>query len=281
MDARRRIAVAGLALLLMTGCGGGSPLGSGGSPAGAVPVSGNWAFSPSITQQPLVLPPFVGGSLTASGSRVNGDLLVLLLNSSCPLTGNLDVTLTGTVSNSNLKLTSSKWNGGVFTVEGTVATDGKTIPATWSVAGGCADGESGSMIASYVPPLSGTWTGTASDLPGSNAGPLTGAALTFDVQQAATPQGFAFPLSGSMKISGTACGFTSGNLIQLDDLTAFAPSSVVGDELAMAAQMDDGKSLATVAGQANSIKPGEWIAVVLISGGACDGAVAEASLTQN
>ena len=279
MFARRWMAVAGLALSAMTGWGGASTLGSGGTPAGSVPISGNWAFSPALTSEPPVLPPFVGGDLTASGNRVDGDILVLLLNNSCPLTGDLGVTLTGSVANSQLKLVSSAWNGGVFKVEGTVAADRKTISATWSIAGGCADGESGSMIATYVPPLSGTLTGTASDAPGHNTSSLTGAALTIDVQQAATPRGFAFPISGSVKIAGTGCGFTDGKLIQVDDMTALAPSSIVGEELTMEAQMDDGKSLAIIAGEADLIKPGKWITVVLIFEGPCDGAVAEVLLS--
>lgn len=279
MFTKQWIAIAGLALLATTGCGGGSTLGSGRPPQGTVPISGNWTFTPPLTQLPPMLPPFVGGSLTASGNRINGDILVLLINNSCPLTGDLGVTLSGSVANSQLKLVSSAWNGGVFTVEGTVAADGKTISATWSMAGGCADGESGSMIASYVPPLSGTLTGTASAPPDGNTNSLTGSPVTIDVQQAATPRDFAFPLSGTVKITGTGCGFTDGKLIQVDDRTALAPSSIVGDELTMEAQMDDGKSLAIIAGQADLIQPGKWITVVLISGGACDGAAAEVVLS--
>jgi hypothetical protein len=274
------IAFAGLVLLLMTGCGGGSMTGAGTQPTGAVPVSGNWAFSPPIGS--ISLPPFVGGSLTAAGNQVSADLLVFLLNNaSCSLAGGLDTTLTGIVANSALKLTSAPWNGSVFTLAGTVSSDGKTIPLSWSAKGGCADGLSGSMNAAWVPPLDGTLTGTASDVLTGTASPLTGLTVTLDLQQSATPEQFAFPLTGSIAFSGAGCGFTSGNLIQMGDRIALTPSTVIGDEWALAAQMNDGKSLVIIAGGADLVKSGQWIAAMTVSGGACNGAVAALTLSQN
>ncbi|MGC2636457.1 MAG: hypothetical protein WA294_04720 [Acidobacteriaceae bacterium] len=280
MHARRWIAFAGLVLLLISGCGGGSMTGTGTQQAGAVPVSGNWAFTPPIGS--ISLPPFVGGSLTPAGNQVSADVLVLLLtNSSCSLTGGLDTTLTGAVTNSALKLTSAPWNGSVFTATGTVSSDGKTIPLSWSAKGGCADGLSGSMIASWVPPLTGTLTGTASDTLTGTANPLTGSTVTLDLQQSATPEQFAFPLTGSITFPGAGCGFTSGNLIQLGDQIALTPSTVIGDEWALAAQMNDGKSLVVLAGAADLVKPGQWIAAIAVSGGTCDGDGAAVTFTQN
>lgn len=278
MHARRWIAFAGLVLLLMTGCGGGSMTGTG--QTGAVPVSGNWAFTPPIGS--ISLPPFVGGSFTVAGNQVSADVLVLLLtNDSCSLAGGLDATLTGAVTNSSLKLTSAPWNGSVFTASGTVSSDGKTIPLAWSAKGGCADGLSGSMTAAWVPPLDGTLTGTASDVLTGTTSPLTGSTVTLNLQQSATPEQFAFPLTGSITLSGAGCGFTSGNLIQMGDQIALTPSTVIGDEWALAAQMNDGKSVVIIAGGADLVKSGQWIAAITVSGGTCNGALAAVTLSQN
>jgi hypothetical protein len=278
MHARRWIALAGLVLLLMTGCGGGSMTGTG--QTGAVPVSGNWAFTPPIGS--ISLPPFVGGSLTVAGNQVSADVLVLLLtNNSCSLAGGLDATLTGAVTNSALKLTSAPWNGSVFTATGTVSSDGKTVPLAWSAKGGCADGLSGSMTATWVPPLDGTLTGTASDVLTGTTSPLTGSTVTLNLQQSATPEQFAFPLTGSITLSGAGCGFTTGNLIQMGDQIALTPSTVIGDEWALAAQMNDGKSVVIIAGAADLVKSGQWIAAITVSGGTCDGALAAVTLSQN
>lgn len=282
MDARRWTACAGLALLLLAGCGAGSAPGSGNSQTGALPVSGNWTFSPSTASRQISLPPFVGGSLAVKGSQVNADFMVFLVaDTSCSLTSDLGVTLTGSVTNSILKLTSASWNGGVFTVNGSVAADGKTITATWSVSGGCADGQSGSTIATYVPPLTGTWTGTASEVVSGTTSPLVGAAVTLNLQQGATANQFTFPLSGSVTLSGTSCGFTNGTVIQLSNLTPLAPSSIVGQEWTLEAQMDDGRSLALLAGVPNLTKAGGWTAVIVIAGGSCNGAIGQASLGQS
>jgi len=279
MHARRWIAFAGLALLLMAGCGGGTMTGTG-TQTGAVPVSGNWAFSPPVGT--ISIPPFVGGSLVATGNQVSADFLVLLLtNTSCDLAGTLDATFTGSVTNSALKLTSASWNGSVFTASGTVSSDGKTIPLAWSAKGGCADGLSGQMTASYVPPLTGTFAGTATAALTGTTSPLTGATVSLSLQQASAPEVFAFPLSGTISIPGTSCGFTNGNLIQIGQPAALTPSTVVGDEWVVAAQMDDGKSTVVIAGAANLVNPGQWISAIAVSGGTCDGALAAVSFSQS
>lgn len=291
MHARRWTVFICTAVSLVAGCGGASA--GSGSPftdpptAGAVPVSGNWAFKPALSgtpTTPAVLPPFVAGSVIVSGTQISADVLTLLIvTGACPITSPPDVTLAGTVQKSQISLTSAAWNGSLFTVTGSVSADGQSITASWSAKGGCVDGQSGSFLGSYVPSITGTWTGTASNLPNTlssmtTPSPLNDASLTFQLQQSSTSAGYAFPLSGTVTVSGTSCGFTHGTLMQSPIATSLAPSSVSGETWTVLAQMDDGKSVLVGAGAPLPTNSGQWLTVVGITGGACDSSFAEATL---
>lgn len=258
-------------------------------PSTPVPVSGNWAFKPSdagTLTLPGVFPPFLAGSLIVSGTQVSADVLTLLIaTSGCSISGSPDVTLTGTVQQGQVSLTSTSWNGIVFTVTGTVGADGQSISGTWAAKGGCVDGQTGSFVGNYVPPVTGTWTGTASNLPAGVTGattnsPLAGATVTFQLQQSSTATQSWFPLSGSVTISGTNCGFTHGTLTGFDGLLAQPVSFVAGDTWTAVAQMDDGKSVLIAAAVPAPSNPAQWLTVFSTPGGACAGAAAQATLAK-
>lgn len=290
MHARRWIAVACLLPLVLAGCSGGSMTAKD-PPPQTTPVllSGNWAFEPvpGIGTTPVVLPPFIGGSISVNGTQISADVLTLLLvTTGCPITSSPDVMLTGSVAKGQISLTSTAWNGAVFTVTGSVGADGQSITATWSAKGGCVDGRSGSFLCNYIAPVTGTWTGTASNLPPQISGtsttsPLNGANITFQLQQSSTSTGYAFPLSGSVTVAGTSCGFTHGTLVQEPLVVGPAPSYVIGNNWTIVAQMDDSKSILIAAGGPVPLNSGQWLAVVTVTGGgACDGTFAEATLTK-
>lgn len=233
----------------------------------------------------------MAGSVMVSGAQISADLLAIPLfvtassSSTCTLPTTPDVTLTGTVQNAKLNMTSANWGGTTLTVTGTVSTDGQSISGSWSAKGGCIDGQSGSFVANYVPPLTGTWAGTASNLPTSLSGttttsPLAGSNVTFQLQQSSTPDGYRFPLSGTVTVSGANCGFTNGTLLGPSALLPQPISAVTGDTWNAVAQMDDGKSALIAAVGALPAKPGQWLTVFGVSGGACAGAVAQATLTK-
>lgn len=287
MHVRRWILVGSLTICLLAGCGGGrSSMMSMGS-ATPVPVSGNWTFGPAIggtTSLPSI-PPFLGGSLTVTGTQVSADLLAILTSATaCTATFSPDMTLSGTVQSAQMKLTSTTWYGSVVTITGTVSTNGQSISGSWSAKGGCADGQSGTFAASYVQPFTGTWTGTASNLPAGLTGattnsPLAGANLTFQLQQSSTPQQFLFPFSGSMTVSGTNCGFTQGTLVPSE--SGFGSGSgAVGNTLLIEATMDDGKSVLIVTGVPTPQNPSQWLVILEVVGGACNLASAQATLAK-
>lgn len=283
MHARRWIAVGCLLPLVLAGCGGGSMTVTDQSVTAAPLVGGNWAFQPvTITPStPAALPPFSAGSVSVNGSQVSADVLTLLLvTANCPIT-NPDVMLSGTVAKGQISLTSASWNGAIFTVTGTVASDGQSISATWSAKGGCVDGQSGSLAGYYVAPVTGTWTGTASNsLLSTTTSPLAGANVTFQLQQSSSPTRYAFPLAGSVTVSGTNWGFQQGTLIQESGLSLPAPSLITGEAWTILAKMDDGKSLLIAVGGPLLLKPNQAIGLFEVSGGACDGAFAQLTLTK-
>ncbi|HLJ78346.1 MAG TPA: hypothetical protein VKT75_13070 [Acidobacteriaceae bacterium] len=287
MHARRWIAVGCVLPLVFAGCGGASKVTD---PPATTPtlLSGNWAFepAPALGTTPVVLPPFISGSLSVNGTQVSADLLTLLLvKSSCPITSPPDVTLTGSVANGQISLTSASWNGVVITLSGNVGPDGQSISANWSAKGGCVDGQSGSFVGNYIAPVAGAWTGTASSLPSQLSGtsatsPLNGASVTFQLQQSPTPAGYAFPLSGTVTVAGTSCGFTHGTLIQEPAVVLPEPSYITGSTWTIIAQMDDNKSVLIAAAVPAPSSTAQWLMVFNVLGGACDGAPAQVTLTK-
>lgn len=275
MGARLAAVLTAVSFGLLGGCGDGS-LTPTMHTATVSPSSGNWAFSPAnpLAGDSISLPPFLGGSLMVSGGQISADFLVLPVLSACPvgIGANFDVQLTGSVSNNQLTLTSMPWNGGVFTITGAVASDGNSFTGQWSVKGGCATGAGGALVASYVPSVTGTWSGVLAALPGQTANGLTGAAATLQLVQSSTPTAFSFPLSGTIAISGSTCGFSSGTLVQLPGSDPLDPSSVIGQAWTAEAQMSDGKSVVVAVGVENSLSPGAWLVDLTVAGGACDGA---------
>lgn len=289
MHERRWIAVGCVLGLALAGCGGGTMTTTDPPPSTPVPVSGNWVFEPAAggtLTTPSVFPPFLAGSVVVNGTQVSADVLTLLIaTSGCTIAGSPDVTLTGAVQKGQIGLTSTSWNGIVFTVTGTISSDGQSISSSWTAKGGCLDGQTGSFVGNYVPPVTGTWTGTASNLPAGVTGattnsPLAGATMSLQLQQSSTSQGYLFPLSGSVTVSGTNCGFTNGTLQSSSSFAVQLPSSVLGNTWTILASMDDGKSTLVAAGGAMPTNSAQWLTVFGISGGACDGAFAQATLAR-
>jgi hypothetical protein len=193
--------------LLCIGCGGGSSSSSG--PYSSI-TNGNWSLTATSTVTPgLVLS--IGGSLTQSGNVVSGTMLVSSSVLNCPSLPSVAIPFTGTFSGDTLTLTSANFNNQFVTVN--AIGSGDSLTGTYSVAGGCADGDNGTIAASYLPPLTGTWTGTITNPDGtpvsvdpSNPNEYATASLT--LTQSATATNGSFPLSGAFN-------------------TNFAPGSVV------------------------------------------------------
>lgn len=163
--------------------------------------------------------------------------------------------LTGTVTDSNVSLTSESISGQVVTLNGAVAND--SLTGNYTIDGGCAGGDHGNVTGINIPYIPTTLGGTFTP----SGGP------TFDVSgdlaQSATPgsEG-SYGLTGTVTFNGSCLGsgtITSG---------AFPSGSyILGTSLALQIQTGNG-TLAFV----GALNPdtGEISGSYNVSGGTCD-----------
>jgi hypothetical protein len=251
------------ALVLLCGCGGGvstsgpssglssdPPSGpsSGSSPQG-LNVAGNWQFTTSTAGIP---PATIAGSIAQSGGLVSGVVHVEGWNCFNSLT---PIGLTGALTDSNLSLTSAPVSGQVVTLDGTVAN--YALTGTYTVKGGCADGDTGSVTGINIPTMANILNGTFTASGGQ----------AFDVSASVAQSSTASP-EGSFGITGTAtfdgpC-FSSGTVTS----GAFPSGSfIMGTSVALEIETDNGT--VTFPGMLNNDRTqisGDYT----VSGGTCD-----------
>ncbi len=196
--------------LFAAGCGGGN--GGASLPVEKI-TSGNWSFDTSTN------PTFghldsMGGSFVLTGSSLSGTMFVDLTTCS---TAPAVIDLSGTMSGNSFTLKASPLDNQVITIQGTIQGP-NSLSGTYSISGGCANGEQGSIAGVYVPPLTGTWKTTES----VNGTPVT---ITLKLTQApnATSTGY-FPLSGTATYSGSPCATTG----TVDQNVSFVLGKLVG-----------------------------------------------------
>lgn len=154
------------ATALFSGCSGSRPASTSTSPGtpSAIPnIAGNWQFSavPAVPENP---PLAVAGSIDQSGSSVGGALHVD--GSSC-FDQMTIMGLNGTVSTDaattslSSTLTSASLNGQVITFTGNFNYLKKTFTGTYSVSGGCDNGDKGSVSGILISLANADgWSGT-------------------------------------------------------------------------------------------------------------------------
>ncbi len=150
-------AVCGAALLVASGCGGGS----------SSSVNGNYALQGALSQGGGA---FLGGPLSGSGG-IKGTFHVL--DSSNCISSSSVVPVTGSTSGGKLTLNTAQVEAQTFQIKATISSDGSTISnGTYKVTGGCAAGQSGSITGFRVDPFTGNYSGTltAADLAGNPTG---------------------------------------------------------------------------------------------------------------
>jgi hypothetical protein len=183
--------------LLLNSCGGGSS--SSNTPFSLI-TSGNWSMAATSSASKTKLD--IGGSLVQSGANVAAT--VHIANSSCFNYVADDVQLAGAFTDNTVTLTSLPVNGQIVTL--VLAGVGNNLSGTYSIAGGCANGDHGTITAVYAAPVTGTWTATFTD--GSSS---VNAVATLTQAASADAHG-RFPLTGSISFSGSPCS-TGGNII--------------------------------------------------------------------
>lgn len=178
-------------------------------------VNGNWALHTTSEGDSVN---DGGGYFTTTGTAVSGTIH-LVSNSDCYANvvngiADLDsISLTGTISSSGaLTLTSSPIQGQgaeVLTITGTVS--GNNLNGgSYSVAGGCADGDGGTVSGWAASPLDGTYTGNFL----SKSGRTIGASVAITQASQAAANGI-YSASGTVTFTNSPC-FTSGTFSPTD-----------------------------------------------------------------
>ncbi len=241
---------------LFCGCGGApgtAPKSS--APAPSAPhatTPGNWQFTAPSTI-PGKAPVTLAGSLSYTGGALSGTLHVEGSDCFDRLTS---IGFTNAATGTSTSLTSSAVDGQVITLSGSF--DDYTFNGTYSIKGGCAAGQQGSMtgvnINNIGANLSGTFTNSAQK--------------TFKVAGVIAQSGSAssdgnFPITGTVTFD-TPC--LSAGTIQPG--TFPAGSFILGESVAL--EVDNSKSTLTFLGNLSDSGSGAVSGNYIVSGGGCD-----------
>lgn len=257
------------ALALFCGCGGGGEGGGGGGGASGPPASGdlnitgNWQFNTTSAVQGTA-PLGLAGSITQSDSSLNGAVHVDGSNCLDPLT---TVSLTGTLNGSTVSLTSGPVDGQVIALTGSI-TNG-LLTGTYTISGGCANDDQGSLNGFKIPAISGRWRGRTivNDQTGT---------LTLTLTQGNVNADGSFGLSGSAS-NATYFGCDEGTITS-GTLTT-SGSWIIGTRVFLQIQNTNG-------GKANFFVTANQTGTVLQGGlgyvdGPCEGNGGEATFTRS
>jgi hypothetical protein len=141
----------------------------------------------------------IGGSLTQSGTNLSGTMYVV---GNC-INPSQQVAFTGTVSGNNVSLTSSGGSGQTITVNATGTAS--SLTGTYSVNGGCDDGDSGTVVATPVASITGTWNAPIVN-DGDGDPNVT---LSMNLTQATTASANGtFAVTGNLTYTGSTCSVT-------------------------------------------------------------------------
>ena len=247
------------ALVLLCGCGGGGgPKGGAGGIGPLEPsfsgvgvnIGGNWTFSTTST---VSAPPLtIAGSINQSGSSVSGAVHISGSNCFDQLT---TMGLTGKLTGKNISLTSNSVAGQVTTFTGSITESAFT--GTYTIKGGCADGDQGNITGVKIFTIGNTLSGTFT---ASGGKPFE---MTADMAQSSNPSP-----EGSFAITGTATFRRSCiNSGTITPGTFPSASFIMGTSVALEIKTDNG----TVAflGTFNRDKS-EIDGAYTVSGGSCD-----------
>jgi hypothetical protein len=257
------------ALVLLCGCGGGGYQGpTGGAPGGAGGVAspppssgpniaGNWQFS--TTSVVGMAPATISGSIAQSGSSVSGAAHLDGLKCFDRLT---TIGLTGTLTGSNISVTSTSVDGQVTTLTGSISDDAlngadSALAGTYTIDGGCANGDHGNVTGIRIPFIANILNGTFT----------TSGGETFDVVGDEAQFGTAssegsFGITGTVTFS-TPC-FSSGTITPG---TFPSGSFIIGTSVAL--EIETGNGTVTFLGTLNRDRS-EIRGNYTVGGGTCD-----------
>jgi len=195
--------LATVSALVLASCGGGY---SGALPtksSGVVlqPTNGNWVLDGSSAVSPTNLL-HLSGAFYVRGSAPGAPtvLFVDLLPLSPCLPAMFPDILSSVSATTNVITIHAVF--GDTTLDASLTGSSSTLLiGTYTVTGGCANGDHGTLTATYVPPVDGSWTGPITTLSGTP----TGAQMTLNLTQSSSEFLGFFPLGGTAQITGSTC----------------------------------------------------------------------------
>lgn len=189
-------------LVFATGCGGTGSATSGKAtppPPQYPSITGNWSLA--ANSQVFSQSTLIGGFITNAGGSVSGTLH--FLNSPC-YSLPTDVPFSGSITTGGaISVTSSQVARQIVAVSGKI-TEGTLSSGTYTITGGCGNGDKGTVTGYIVPAFTNTYTGTF--VSGS-----TSIGVTVTTTQSSPTSDGIYQVSGSATFAGSPC-FSSGTI---------------------------------------------------------------------
>jgi len=193
----------------------------------------------------------IGGYITNTNGSVSGT--IHMVNSGC-FTLAQDIPISGTITFSgSVSATSTAVSGQVITVSGTMS-ESTLSAGSYSITGGCAGGDKGTLTGFMTPSYSNTYTGSFHSVSGITTGE------TFAMAQNGPDSDGFYHLSGTATFTNSPC-FTSGTI---------SSSVVVGSYVAVAVTTNNSGTVAfagNITDSSGKTITGEYE----ITSGACQG----------
>ena len=234
-------------------------------PGWAAITAGNWYLQASTSRQtsgggPSEIPQ-LGGSFSQNGSIISG--LLHVSSSDCFDWGSA-IPVSGAVAGNNVTLTSDGANGEVVKITASVSST--LMTGNYSITGGCADGDYGTITAVLLSPATGSWNGSIRD-GGANSG------ASASLSQASPNAGGFSPLSGSVALTSAQCS-VSGNLVGQE-------SWVLGNVVQAVVNMTDGGVMSFTGFITDTSTSANQMTVNFsIAGGTCGGQTGSMTFTR-
>lgn len=260
------LTITGMVLAGCTKGGGGGSGGSGSTGNSPLPASGNWVFQVTPKSSPT---PFtsLAGFINEEGQGSNQFVTAALQaqTGACYTDAGI-IPMYGGTSGSGLSLISFSVDSQVLSLDGDVASDGKSFTGKYSITGGCADGASGTATGTEYAAVNGTYSGS---IDGSS--PPETLNLTVAQYTQGTGDG-AFLTSGTATFGGIGC-FSQGTL-------AAQNGTVIGNAVNLTFNTNDpGGAQLNLVGTIDTAAQTLTLATIQVNGGSCPGSLGTAVLT--
>ena len=190
-------------------------------------ISGNWQFQASPTSGATPFTSLAGFIAEGGGQAGLSDSTTAALrvqSTSCYSTS-VEIPLLGGTGATEVDLTSFPVDGQTLTLMATKDSTSTHLSGTYSVSGGCADGDKGTLTGTFYMPLTGIYAGSL----GGNT-PGQSMQLTLNQGGDGSGDGLSY-LRGGAVFTGFPC-FTTGTFPYANP-GAFFPGYVVGNAISM------------------------------------------------